>query len=232
MKTHYIPTTDEGKALWLNNFAAKLQEVSARYMITDQERQDAQQAAFYFESVVKFKNQFAAFQKSFTAFKNALRDGVNKGQPTPAMPEIPTFVGLPSSIPAFDIFGRMSSIAQRIKNHYQYTEADGKNLGLIDTDVLKTENNKLVPLISIVISAGGHPEVVWKKNGMTALELMVSRDGGTTWGWLAIDTIPNYTDEYPLPVQPEVWQYKAIYRLGDSHAGQWSDVASVTVVQR
>ncbi|MNS40679.1 hypothetical protein D3C72_730040 [compost metagenome] len=232
MKTHYIPTTDEGKALWLHNFATKLQEVSTRYMITDQERNDALQAAFYFESVVKLKNQFTAFQKSFTAFKNALRDGVNKGQPNPVLPEIPVYSGLTSDIPAFDIFGRMSSIAQRIKNHYQYTEADGKNLGLIGTEVVKTESNKLVPLISVVVSAGGHPEVVWTKNGMTALEIMVSRDGGSTWTWLAQDTIPNYTDEYPLPVQPALWQYKAIYRQGDNYAGQWSDVASVTVVQQ
>lgn len=49
--------------------------------------------------------------------------------------------------------------------------------------------------------------------------------------FLAIDTVPNYTDMEPLlaPGQSSVWQYRAIYRLRDERVGQWSDVVWVTV---
>jgi hypothetical protein len=48
---------------------------------------------------------------------------------------------------------------------------------------------------------------------------------------LAIDTVPDYLDTYPLPApgQTALWRYKAIYRIGDEQVGQWSDVVSQAV---
>jgi hypothetical protein len=49
--------------------------------------------------------------------------------------------------------------------------------------------------------------------------------------FLAIDTIPDYTDTAPMPAaeQSALWKYKAIYRQGDERVGQWSDVVSIPV---
>ena len=43
--------------------------------------------------------------------------------------------------------------------------------------------------------------------------------------------MPDYLDTAPLPAPgtSTVWKYKAIYGLNDEQAGQWSDVASVSV---
>lgn len=50
------------------------------------------------------------------------------------------------------------------------------------------------------------------KQGMASVEIQVDR--GTGFVFLAIDTIPNYTDTAPMPAagQSVFWKYKAIYR--------------------
>ena len=53
-----------------------------------------------------------------------------------------------------------------------------------------------------------------------------------TFVFLAIDAVPDYlgTAALPAPGVSTVWKYKAIYRLNDEPVGQWSDVASVSVM--
>ncbi len=46
---------------------------------------------------------------------------------------------------------------------------------------------------------------------------------------LAIDTTPGYTDTQPFPSAPAKWTYQAIYRVGDSRVGQWSNPVSIAV---
>ena len=85
------------------------------------------------------------------------------------------------------------------------------------------------PIFTIVLQAG-HPNIVWKKQGMDALEIHVDRGAG--FAFLALDTVPDYLDTAPLPAPgaSAVWKYKAIYRLRDEQVGQWSDIASVSVM--
>ena len=73
-------------------------------------------------------------------------------------------------------------------------------------------------------------EVVWTRFRKAFLRIEVDR--GTGFQFLAIDTIPNYTDTAPLPAtgQSAVWKYRAIYLLDDEMIGQWSTTASISVM--
>ncbi len=75
----------------------------------------------------------------------------------------------------------------------------------------------------------GHPVISWRKQGMDSLELWVDRGDGKGFVFLAIHTVPGYTDTSSLPTPGAVWKYKGIYREADVQVGQWSDVASITV---
>lgn len=44
-----------------------------------------------------------------------------------------------------------------------------------------------------------------------------------------MDTTRNYTDSVPFAATPTKRTYRAIYRVGDSRVGQWSNPVSVTV---
>lgn len=58
---------------------------------------------------------------------------------------------------------------------------------------------------------------------MDALEIHVDRGPG--FAFLTLDTAP-----LPAPGASAVWKYKALYRLRDEQVGQWSDIASVSVM--
>jgi hypothetical protein len=59
----------------------------------------------------------------------------------------------------------------------------------------------------------------------------VDRGDGKSFVFLAVDTVPDYTDTAPMPAagQSAFWNYKAIYLQGDDRVGQWSDAVSIPV---
>jgi hypothetical protein len=87
----------------------------------------------------------------------------------------------------------------------------------------------LKPLITASLAAGG-VTIGWAKQGLDGLEILVDRGDGKGFVFLAIDSIPDYTDTQTPPAgQSALWKYKAIYRQGDDRVGQWSDVVSIAV---
>jgi hypothetical protein len=44
-----------------------------------------------------------------------------------------------------------------------------------------------------------------------------------------MDTTPNYIDTEPFPATAAKWTYRAMYYVGDSPVGQWSDPVSINV---
>jgi hypothetical protein len=75
----------------------------------------------------------------------------------------------------------------------------------------------------------GKVNLSWLKQGMDALELWVDRGAGFVF--LAIDSIPDYTDTAAMPPagQSALWKYKGIYIQADQRVGQWSDIVSIAV---
>ena len=149
----------------------------------------------------------------------------NEAQPsivpvTPAFPAMPPVV-LPN------IIGYASSIANRIKEHNNYTLADGKDLGIEGTEIVM--DTDLKPQLKINLVAG-HPEIHWVKNKMSSIEIWVDRGTGTfVFMTIAIGT--TIADNYPLPATGtvELWKYKGIYRLKDNQVGRWSDETVIKV---
>ncbi|MBI3417206.1 MAG: hypothetical protein HY043_18095 [Verrucomicrobia bacterium] len=159
-------------------------------------------------------------------YKTAAREGI--GPTLGDLPAAPDLGSIPVPV-APGIFTRIAALAARIKKHPGYTEAIGQNLGTIGADQT-VDLNAMKPGLQIVLQAG-HPNVAWKKQSMDSLEIWVDRGTGM-FAFLALDTEPDYLDTAPLPVPgtSAVWKYKAIYRLHDEQVGQWSDVASISVM--
>ncbi len=226
-RDYYLPSNDEERATWLHNFAAKLPNLASKYGVTPEEVMDMQSSALYFDALIKYKNQSSAYQNAITDHRNAVRDGLNNGATLQAL--MPPMMMLPPPI-APGVFKRAKSIVNRIKANVSYLETEGSDLGIIGAEMSAIDTNNIKPVFFLRLVAGGHPEIVWTRQGMGALEIQ-KQDSDGKWHFLAIDTVPNYTDMEPLPAsgQSAVWQYRAIYRLKDERVGQWSDVVSVTV---
>jgi hypothetical protein len=224
-KDAFLPRTEPGKRKWLTNFSAKLATYAATVGVTPAEVTQAAADSLFFNYVCDAHDQHSKTTRDWTAFKNAAAGGN-------AMGVLPTTPALPPAPPAVppNIFGRNSALAARIKKHPAYTEAMGQDLGIIGAEQT-IDYTSLKPVLQIILQAG-HPVLGWRKQGMDSLELWVDRGDGKGSVFLAIDSVPDYTDTAALPASgaSAVWKYKGIYREADAQVGQWSDVATTTVM--
>ncbi len=225
----FLPTDNAGKAVWFNNFALKLPLHANKYAILPQEVADMEASSLYFSYVVTYNRQIDEYKTNITAYRDELRDGSKHFGITQNLPALPIFAPPPTVVPN-GIFKRALSLAQRIKKHTQYAEADGRDLGIIGEQAIH-DWHKAKPHFTIRLVEGGHPEIVWIRGKMDGVEIWVNRDGGEEFNFLAYDQRPNYTDMYALPLAGKavVWRYKLIYRYKDKQTGMWSDVATVNV---
>ncbi|HEY8901168.1 MAG TPA: hypothetical protein VIM61_12220 [Chthoniobacterales bacterium] len=221
----YLPDTDAGKDAFLTNFALKLPAYQTALQLSAGDVTAVQNAAALFHWARVTQEQTATSAKQWTAFKNRLRDGaVVAPIVLPVDPVIGAAPALPA--PGYGIFKWIGQLVQRIKNSPAYTDAIGQDLGIIGAEqTFDPEAAK--PVLTLRLVAGGQPEIGWKKGPFTALEIEVNR--GTGFAFLAIDTEPDYVDTFTPPATPTIWTYRAVYRLGESMAGQWSDPAEITV---
>jgi hypothetical protein len=226
-KSHYLPNDDNGKAAWLNNLSGKLPTYQAALGLTAADAASITADAAFFTYALNAQNEVAAYSQEWTAYKNSARNGSDS-----ALGAIPVAPVLPTPAPALvapGIFGRATALVARIKTAPGYTESIGQALQLIGADN-PVDPTTLKPVLDVELDAG-QVDIGWTKQGMDGLEIQADRGDGKGFVFLAIDTIPNYTDTAPMPAagQSALWKYKAIYLQADQRVGQWSDVVSIPV---
>jgi hypothetical protein len=224
-KAYFIPPNVPGKRLWLGNFSGKLPKDGPNVGVTPAEIAQTTADNLYFGYVCDLHHQHTKTTQDWTAYKSALIRGSNLGD----LPVTPDPGTPPPAVPA-GIFTRASTLAARIKKHPNYNEAIGQDLGIIGSEQIIDYVN-LKPVLTLVMKAG-HPHILWIKQGMDGVEILVDRGDGKGFGFLAYATLGDFLDTAPLPAAGTsvVWKYKAIYREGDTQVGQWSDVASIAVL--
>jgi hypothetical protein len=222
-KTSYLPTTEADKLLWLNNFAAKFSThaVSLGFVAADATAITNDAAMFaYLTNLVE---TFTTAKEQRVQYKNLIKDGPI-GMVAGALPAIPVVPAAPAAV-APGIFPRIAQVVQRIKSHPGYTEAIGKDLGIIGAEK-KMDFGVMKPVIKLVLK-GGQVEVQWAKGDADSIRIEVDRGSGS-WQFLSIDSVPHYTDTTPVTAA-NTWKYRAIYIVSDEPVGQWSDVVGIVV---
>jgi hypothetical protein len=221
-KKTYLPKADADKVIWLNNFAAKFSPLAVTLGFVAADATAVTNDAAMFAYLMGTVENFTTAKEQRVEYKNLIKDGpigsVGGAVPSgPAVPAAPTVV-------APGVFPRISQMVQRIKNHPAYTEAIGRDLGIIGAEET-IDYNTMKPVLKLM-SIASQVEVQWVKGKADAVR--IESDKGTGWQFLAVDSVPNYTDTTPIAA-PAVWKYRAIYIVADELVGQWSDVVSINV---
>ena len=183
--------------------------------------------ADYYSYTLQCQQIMLGGSRQWTAWKDLVRYGGDlPPSGAPVAPVFPTAV--PPVAPGIEV--RFRALVRQIKAHPSYNVAMGEALGIEGAQQAGPNYSTVQPIITATIS-GTHVEIGWNWGGyanfLDQLELEVDRGQGFVL--LAIDTTPGYTDNQPFPAAPAKWTYRAIYRLGDSRVGQWSNPVSVTV---
>ena len=228
-KTDYIQTNDEAFNAQQQSFQSGIGNYAAVINLTTAQIAGQAADAAYFDYTLKCLNIMANTAQQWTAWKNLERAGGNP--PASGAPVAPT---LPTAVPAVapGIEARFRALVKLIKANPNYNESIGQALGIEGAVATGPNLATVQPVIDAVIS-GNHVNVKWGWGGNSAFldicELQVDRGDGKGFGLLAFDTTPGYTDTQPFPAAPATWTYRAIYRVGDSQVGVWSQSVSVTV---
>ncbi|GHN00325.1 hypothetical protein WSM22_18140 [Cytophagales bacterium WSM2-2] len=221
-KSHYMPKSDKEKVVWLNNFSSKYAAVAIFLGFTPQDVTLVQNDALVFSYLVALVEIFTTSKERMIDYKNLMRNGPIGTMSGPA-PIAPVLPGAPGALVA-GIIPRIAQMVQRIKNSPNYTEAIGKDLGIIGAEI--AENSLIMkPVLKLVIK-GGEVEIQWVKGDADAVR--IEADYGDGMKFLAIDTVPHYQDTTPI-TGPAIRKYRATYMVNDEIVGLYSDIASITV---
>ncbi len=230
MKLPFIPRGDKDKADMLDNFALKLPLYAAILGVTSAEVTSVANDAAIFNYTMDAQEAFKTHKQNVSNYKNTLRDGPDSAPG--AFPVVPPLAPAPTLVND-GIFTRISNLAVRMKRHPAYKEAMGEDMGIVgDEQVIDIPNMK--PLLKSRLDSG-RPLIIWKKGpAADVLDIYVDRKDGMGFVFLVTDTQPDYLDTFPVPagMPTAIWDYKAIYRIGDDMVGKFSDPISVTVTRQ
>jgi hypothetical protein len=227
MNHDFVAKADLGFALQLKNFSTKLAVHQVSLGLVPADVTEAVIASDYFKFVLDMQTAHSERVKNWTAYKDLLRHPGAGVPPASIAPTTLTVPVAPTAAP-LGIENWFRQLARRIKGSKNYTEAIGKDLGIVSVN--STADIAIAqPLLNISLVAG-QPLIAWKKNGLDGIEIYKqNRDGD--WIFLVFDSRPNHLDTSTLPANNvnETWTYKAIYRFQDKRVGLWSTEVSVVV---
>ncbi len=229
---NFYPRRIGDRIAWLLNFADKLPAKSVLLGLTA-----AQVAAIVAECLwlayvlQHWADSVTTFASGCSKTTTAAQTGIGSDPlvlHTHVAPAMPTGVvpQPPGSLT------RIFAFIQQIKMSGKCDEPTATELGVVGTVMVAPDLTLLLPLIHVLLLSG-QVVIKWSWQGfaayLTSCEIWVDRGDGKGFGFLTIDTTPNYTDTQTLPAVAAKWTYKAIYRIDEAQAGLWSAPVSLTV---
>ncbi len=223
----FVPSNDAALAAWLLHFASKIDTHAPAVSVSAADVAALKADAAMVDWTVKVLPSLRASSQQFTAFKDDLLNGQTGGAPD-AAPAAPAFSQPPAAVPTGAI-PRTRALAQRIKKSPGYTDAIGRDLGIIapaaaalDDDDASKPTFRATPL--------PHSEIRldWVKGRHSGVVIQGKRAGDTDWVDLGKDNYSPYVDgRSALTVSTtETRQYRMRYLDKDDEVGEWSDVVS------
>lgn len=222
-----VPRNSAERAAWLLHFAAKIDAHAAALAASADDIKALKADAAMVDWIVKVVPSVRASSQQFTAFRDELLDGPIGVAPQ-AAPVAPTFSASPAAIPAGVVL-RARAFAQRIKKAAGYTEAIGRDLGIVasaSANVASSDAAK--PTFRATALPHNEVRLDWVKAGHSGVTIQGQRAGEADWVDLGKDNYSPYVDgRSPLtPGAIEPRQYRMRYLDKDNEVGEWSDVVS------
>ena len=223
----FFPSGDAELVQWYNNFKTKLPIYAASVGITDDELDavvaDYAMLAFCIGQVVIFAQE----AKERVAYKDTFKNGP-LGVAMPAVPVVPT-VPPPVELPPPGILPRLRAVVKRIKAAPRYTDAMGRDLGIIAPAPAPVTAK---PAGGVTAVSGSVVQIKFVKNGFPGVSIESRRGSETAWTSLGIAITSPFADTRPPLVvgAPEVRTYRMRYVRANLAVGQDSDTLTVTTI--
>jgi len=128
----YLPINDEERLAWLGNFSTKIGKYSSQLNISGAEIDAIALWYKMFKYVLELIDETEFFVQDLLTFKEHIMFAP-VGSIQGPMPYLP--IATPPSIITAGIFTLINAIVKRIKSNHHYTEAIGRDLGIIGSEM-------------------------------------------------------------------------------------------------
>lgn len=201
--TDFVPRRDADQTVWLKNLRDKLPTHAGVLGWSAAEIKAMQKQCDDLISTIALNQQkFAEYQAQVATTKALKETGI----------------------------GAVRGAARRIKSAVSYTEAMGKDLGLIGGGTGLAAPTAFKAQATAELHPG-FVRIKWRKAGCDSVNVYSRRTGESEWRFLGRDTVSPYDDAAPT-AQPginESREYRVIALRKDQEIGEPSDILSITV---
>ncbi|MEI6488233.1 MAG: hypothetical protein WCP52_04690 [Bacteroidota bacterium] len=228
MIKYYLPSKEAERVPWLENFSAKIGTYSATFGISASEVSTIKAMYLFYAYIIGLITSSRKFTKALTSYKNTLSKAPNGTTLGP----IPTFdAGTVPALTQAGIFNYIAGIVARIKsNNANYTEAIGKELGIIGEETTFVPDDYKAN--GTCKSMPGFVVIEFNKTHVDGMDIYSNAVGGDPKVFEKIGTANHspFHDTRPLAAAgvPEKRNYQTRAFIHDAEIGFFSDTFSVT----
>lgn len=209
---------------WLQTFSTKLAAHATALAVTTAELASVAADSAVVSWLVKVLPLVRTTAQQLTAYKDTVCEG-QTGPLAQALPTLPTLPAPPAAV-LDGIIPRTRTLVARLKKSPGYTEAIGKDLGVIAPEGNGDAATK--PTFKAVVLPKYEVRLDWVKGRHTGVLIQCKRPGDDDFVTLGQDNYSPYVDGR-APVKAgtsETRQYRMRYLDKDDQVGDWSDVVS------
>lgn len=200
--TDFVPTRDADQTIWLKNFRDKLPAHAKTLGWSDAQTQATQKRCDELvASITLNEKKYAEYLAQVASTRSMKASELNA----------------------------LRGEARRIKSAVGYTEAMGKDLGIVKTSAMPAAPTAFKAR-AVAELHPGFVRIKWRKAGCDSVNVYMRRRGETEWRFLGRDTSSPYDDATPLAQTGviETREYRVIALRRDQEIGEPSDILSVT----
>lgn len=221
----YVKKSDLDFVVQLNNFKAKLPSYMALFGIAQTTVDAVNADAAYFGFITSSADTAKDYSKSWTQQRNNARRGTGD-VPLSGFP-IPVDVSTPPAAILPGVEKRFRQLVKQIKSNANYTEAIGKDLGIVATQPIP----ELTAPVLRVKQSGGKVNIGYTRGSSEGVRIYCKRADEANFTFLDVSTRSPYVDARPNVMDnvAETRQYYAYYIVDDGQVGTQSDTASISV---
>lgn len=222
------PTSMPEQVVLMQNFSVKISGYATVLGMTSAQVSDAQALCSAFMGAFNSTEQCRATMAAMTQWRDEVFYGEPMGQPAPAAPVFP-IVG--TTMYTRGTVKQFFELRDRIVAAPGYTQAIGEDLGIVGPEVSRPAPGAVMPDLRAETSTGYWVNLSGSMQGMDALRVEYSRDGGANFTTVAFLTnTPGGFQVTPQnPNQPEKGVVRAIYIKRNEEIGRYSANYPVTL---
>lgn len=222
------PGTMSDQATLMQNFLAKIPNYGTVLGMTAAQVTAAQGLCSAFIGAFNATEQCRASMAAMTQWRDEVFSGEPVGAAIPAPPVFPVVEEVAYTRGTIKQF---FDVRDRILAAAGYTQAIGEDLGIIGPEVSRPAPGAIVPELRTETSTGYWVNLSGSMQGMDALKVEYSRDGGASFTTVAFltNTPGGFQITPQNPNQPEKGFVRAIYVKRNEEVGRYSANYPVTV---